>query len=99
MMVLWNRERFFEVHALLENHWHDAQGEWREVLKTLIQAAAVYVHREAGRAVAAAKMGPRVSGRLDALRAHLTPIVNLDTLCRALARPEGRPPRLEGNRR
>lgn len=96
MMVLWNRELFFEVHELLESHWHEAQGEWREVLKVLIQAAAVYVHREAGREAVAAKLGRRVSDRLDALRPHLTPIANLDALCRALATPEGRPPKLNG---
>lgn len=98
MMVLWNRELFFEVHELLENQWHEAQGEWREVLKVLIQAAAVYVHREAGRAVPAAKLGRRASERLVVLRAHLSPIANLDDLCRALASTEGRPPKLEGKR-
>jgi predicted metal-dependent hydrolase len=99
MMLLWNQGLFFEVHELLENHWHEAQGEWREVLKTLIQAAAVYVHREAGRLEAAGKMGRRVSGRLDELRVHLKPIANLDVLRRALENPEGRSPRLEEHRR
>lgn len=97
MMVLWNRGLFFEVHELLESHWLDARGERREVLKVLIQAAAVYVHREAGREAAAEKLGLRVSGRLEALRPHLTPIANLDALCRALATPVGRPPKLHGS--
>ena len=96
MIVLWNRELFFEVHELLEGHWHAARGERREVLKTLIQAAAVYVHREAGRGEAAEKMGPRVAGRLAALKPQLTAIRNLGALCEALQKPEGPPPRLEG---
>ncbi len=96
MIVLWNRELFFEVHELLEGHWHAARGERREVLKTLIQAAAVFVHREAGRLDAADKMGQRVSGRLDALRAHLGVIRNLEDLREALVRPAGPPPRLKG---
>lgn len=96
MIVLWNRELFFEVHELLESHWLDARGTKREVLQTLIQAAAVFVHRAAGRTAAAAKMGRRVRDRLEALRAHLTPINNLDALCRALVEPQGRPPQLEG---
>ncbi len=98
MIVLWNRKLFFEVHELLECHWHEARGERREVLKTLIQAAAVYVHREAGRLAAAQKMGRRVSGRLDALRVHLDAIRNLDALREALADP-AEPPRLKGRLR
>ncbi len=98
MIVLWNRELFFEVHELLESHWHEAREERREVLKTLIQAAAVYVHREAGRLAAAKKMGRRVSSRLDALRAHLAGIRNLDALREALADP-AEPPRLKGRLR
>ncbi|MDJ0802506.1 MAG: DUF309 domain-containing protein [Desulfobacterales bacterium] len=98
MVVLWNRKLFFEVHELLESHWHEAREERREVLKTLIQAAAVYVHREAGRLAAAKKMGRRVSSRLDALRAHLAAIRNLDALREALADP-AEPPRLKGRLR
>ncbi len=96
MMVLWNRQLFFEVHELLEGHWHDARGERREVLKTLIQAAGVYVHREAGHSSAAQKMGRRVSRRLAAFKPHLAAIRNLDALCEALQEPEGPPPRLKG---
>ena len=98
LIVLWNRKLFFEVHELLESHWLEARGERREVLKTLIQAAAVYVHREAGRLAAAEKMGRRVSGRLDDLRVHLGAIRNLDDLRKALADPQ-EPPRLKGRLR
>ncbi len=96
MIVLWNRGLFFEVHELLESHWHGARGAEREALKTLIQAAGVFVHREAGRLAAAEKMGRRVSERLEALRAHLGAIRNLDDLREALVRPAGSPPRLKG---
>jgi hypothetical protein len=96
MMVIWNRGLFFEVHELLEDRWHDARGERREVLKTLIQAAAAFVHREAGRTAAGASLGRRASTRLDALRPHLTAIANLDQLREALAAPGGRPPQLKG---
>ncbi len=98
VIVLWNRGLFFEVHELLEGHWHEARGVRREVLQTLIQAAAVYVHREAGREPAAAKLGRRVSARLDNLRPQLKPIANMDTLVRALATPQSRPPILRGNK-
>ena len=40
-------------------------------------------------------MGRRVSGRLDALRAHLAAIRNLDALREALADP-AEPPKLKG---
>ena len=98
VIVVWNRGLFFEVHELIENHWHEARGLRREVLQTMIQAAAVYVHREAGREPAAAKLGRRVSARLDNLRPHLKTIANLDTLVRALAMPQSRPPILRGNK-
>lgn len=97
--LLWNRELFFEVHELLESHWHAAEGERRATLQALILAAAVYVHREAGRTAAAEKLGRRACDRLDALRAHLTPLRNLDALCKALRSPEGPPPKLERHAR
>ena len=96
MVVLWNQGLFFEVHELLEGHWHDARGARREALKTLIQAAGVFVHREAGRVAAAERMGRRVSERIDALRPHLGAIRNLDDLREALVHPAGSPPQLEG---
>ena len=98
VIVLWNRSLFFEVHELLESHWHEARGVQREVLQTLIKAAAVYVHREAGREPTAAKLGRRVSAQLDSLRPHFVAIANLDTLVRALSTPQSRPPVLRGNR-
>lgn len=97
MVVLWNRQLFFEVHELLEGHWHVARGARREVLQALIQTAAVFVHRQAGREAAAEQLGRRVSLRLEALRPHLGTIANLDELSRALATPASRPPSLRGN--
>ena len=98
VIVLWNRGLFFEVHELIESHWHEARGVRREVLQTMIKAAAVYVHREAGREPTAAKLGRRVSARLDSLKPHLRAIANLDALTRALATPQSRPPILRRNK-
>ncbi len=98
VIVLWNRGLFFEVHELLESHWHGARGVRREVLQTLIQAAAVYVHREADREPAAARLGRRVSARLNRLKPHLKAIANLYALARALVTPQSRPPILRGNK-
>ncbi len=97
VIVLWNRRLFFEVHELLEHHWREARGLKREALQTMILAAAVYVHREAGREPAAAKLGRRVSARLENVRPYLKTIANLDALVRALATPQSRPPILRGN--
>ncbi len=99
MIVLWNRELFFEVHELLESHWHATRGTARELLKTLIQAAGVYIHRDAGRVETAASMGRRVSVRLAELAPQMPAIRNLESLCKALAEPGGQPPRLERRRR
>lgn len=95
MIVLWNRQLFFEVHELLEGYWHAAEGKWRRALQALILAAAVYVHREAGRTDGAQKLARRARERLMDLRSHLTSIGNLDVLGDALLAPEDAAPRLE----
>ncbi len=95
MIVLWNRELFFEVHELLEGRWHTAEGAWRRALQALILAAGVYIHRDAGRQESARKLAGRARERLKNLRPHLSSIDSLDALCDALLSPEGRPPRLE----
>ena len=94
VIVLWNRELFFEVHELLEGHWQAAEGAWRRALQALILAAAVYVHREAGRQAGAHKLARRAHERLKDFSAHLSLIGNLDALCDALLSPEDAPPRL-----
>ncbi|MBL0713734.1 MAG: DUF309 domain-containing protein [Desulfosarcina sp.] len=92
VMVLWNRHLFFEVHEYLEIDWHEARGDFREVLRTLIQAAGGYVHREAGRYQAAEKLGRRADAQLEALRPHFKAIANLDDLRRGLTEPGAAPP-------
>ncbi|MFZ7128057.1 MAG: DUF309 domain-containing protein [Desulfobacterales bacterium] len=92
VMILWNRGLFFEVHEVLEIDWHETRGVQREIRKTLIQAAGVYMHRESGRCQAAEKLGLKACTRLMDLKAHFKAIANLDELCRGLRSPDAAPP-------
>lgn len=62
--ILWRHGLYFEAHEVLEPHWQAASGEEREGLKGLIQAAGVFVHREAGQDKASARLAGKAVGRL-----------------------------------
>lgn len=62
--ILWRHGLYFEVHELLEPHWRAASGDEREGLKGLIQAAGVYVHREAGHVAASVHLAGKAVARL-----------------------------------
>ena len=62
--ILWRHGLFFEAHEVLEPHWLATSGDEREGLKGLIQAAGVYVHREAGHETAAASLARKAVDRL-----------------------------------
>jgi uncharacterized protein len=41
---LFNEERFWEAHEVLEEIWHPAKGEERDIIQGLILTAAAFVH-------------------------------------------------------
>jgi uncharacterized protein len=41
---LFNEERFWEAHEVLEEIWHPAKGEDRDIIQGLILTAAAFVH-------------------------------------------------------
>jgi uncharacterized protein len=41
---LFNEERFWEAHEALEEIWHPAKGEERDIIQGLILTAAAFVH-------------------------------------------------------
>lgn len=43
-MRLFNEERFWEAHEVLEEIWHPAKGEDRDIIQGLILTAAAFVH-------------------------------------------------------
>jgi len=94
-MILWRRQLFFEVHAFLEAEWLKASGARRRALQALIQAAAVYVHREFGHNRAAARLADKALSNLTACRLELTAIANLEELLHALSDPKAPPPSLQ----
>lgn len=91
-LALWRGQLFFEVHAFLEVEWQRTSGTRRRAFQALIQAAAVYVHREFGHTRAAARLADKAAVNLAACRAELTAIANIDDLRRGLADPGATPP-------
>ena len=65
--ALWDARCFFEVHELLEPAWRVAEGEARETLQGLVQAAVGYQHLANGNLHGArallAEAGARLHGR------------------------------------
>ncbi len=45
---LFNQERFWECHEVLEEIWHPAKGKERDVIQGLILTAAAFVHFQKG---------------------------------------------------
>lgn len=62
--VLWRHGLYFEAHDILEPHWRAASGPAREGLQGLIQAAGVYLHREAGHDATAVRLARKAVARL-----------------------------------
>jgi len=62
--ILWRHGLYFEAHEVLEPYWQAAVGREREGLKGLIQAAGVYVHREAGQDKASVALARKAVDRL-----------------------------------
>jgi uncharacterized protein len=46
---LFNEERFWECHEVLEQIWHPAKGEERDIIQGLILTAAAFVHAQRNR--------------------------------------------------
>ncbi len=46
---LFNQERFWECHEVLEQIWHPAEGEERDIIQGLILTAAAFVHAQRNR--------------------------------------------------
>lgn len=45
---LFNQERFWECHEVLEQIWHSAKGDERNTIQGLILTAAAFVHHQKG---------------------------------------------------
>ena len=64
-LVFWDLGLFFEVHEILEQAWHGAQGAEKEILQALIRAAGFYIKGEYGYFEAGAKMAARAVAALE----------------------------------
>jgi hypothetical protein len=92
-LVLWDLGLFFEVHEILEQAWHGAQGAEKEILQALIRAAGFYIKAEYGYFEAGAKMAARAVAALEKNRQGCTGFA-LETLLESLRKLDPVPPKL-----
>lgn len=92
-LVLWDLGLFFEVHEILEEAWHGAQGAEKEILQALIRAAGFYIKGEYGYFKAGAKMASRAMAALEKNRQGCTGFA-LDSLLESLRNLDPIPPKL-----
>jgi len=64
-VVLFNNEKFFEAHEVLELLWLETEGTERDFYKGLIQCAAAFVHHQRGNPKGAEKLYQRANGYLQ----------------------------------
>ncbi|MFZ5775172.1 MAG: DUF309 domain-containing protein [Thermodesulfobacteriota bacterium] len=93
-LILWDLGLFFEVHEVLEQAWHTARGEEREVLQAMIRAAGFHIKTEAGYHEAAAKLADKAIAALARHRALLPEDFPVDMLLEGLAARRPEAPRL-----
>jgi hypothetical protein len=63
---LFNRERFWEAHEVLEEIWHPATGDDRDIIQGLILTAAALVHYQKNEKAVCISILGRASEKLDA---------------------------------
>ena len=67
---LFNQERYWEAHEVLEQAWQPASGVERDTVQGLILAAAGLVHHQKGRDAVALGMLEKALGKLDDQRVY-----------------------------
>jgi hypothetical protein len=82
---LFNCQRYWETHEVLEGVWRKAQGEERRLLQALILLAAAYVHTQKGRDRVALGILTRAQKLLQDIKMRV-PEVDLVTLREAVRR-------------
>lgn len=91
-VILWNNGLFFEVHDILEDIWHETQGDEYQAIKGLIQAAGVYVHMEYNRREAVKRLADKSVILIRKYAHQLGFISNLKVLITALENHDPVPP-------
>ena len=94
-VLLWNYGLFFEVHDILEDIWHQKQGDEHQAVKGLIKAAGVYVHLESDRLNSAERLAGKSARLLQQYAHYLGFISNLNVLIGALKTGNPVPPKLK----
>lgn len=76
-LILWDLRLFFEMHEVLENAWHQAEGSRKRLLQSMIRAAGVYIKLEHGYDRQAARLAEKACAVLErnssALRDYFDP--------------------------
>ena len=95
-LVLWDLGLHFEVHELLEQAWHRAQGEEKLLLQAMIRASGVYIKGDYGYTEAAAKLAAKALPVLETHRQRLAAYIEPEQLFAAMRNPAALAPLLLG---
>ena len=87
---LFNEERFWECHEVLEQAWHVSKGEERDAIQGIILTAAAFVHYQKGEEEICLSIMKRARAKMALAKTYET--VNLESLERNIDEilPSGR---------
>lgn len=94
VLLLWDKQLFFEVHEWLEPKWLKAKGTEKSILQALIHAAGTYILLEYGRNEGARKMAAKAVALLLQHTKLLPDFLNNELLIAKLKAVDPVPPKL-----
>lgn len=75
---LFNEERFWECHEVLEQAWHVSKGAERDAIQSIILTAAAFVHYQKGEEEICLSIMKRARAKMALAKTYET--VNLESL-------------------
>lgn len=96
VVAIWDRQLFFEMHAVLEHYWMKADGDQKRLFQAMIRAAGTYVHLEQGNLAGAKRIAGKAVEGLERFGDHLSAYADPRLLLEKLKNLDPVPPLLTG---
>jgi len=94
VLLLWDKELFFEIHEWLEPKWRTAEGTKKSILQAFIHAAGTYILLEYSRDKGASKMAAKAVAALLEYTKFLPNFIDSKLLIKKLNTVDPVPPKL-----
>jgi len=94
VLLLWDKELFFEIHEWLEPKWLKAKGTEKSILQAFIQAAGTYILLEYSRDKGARKMAAKAVATMLKYAKLLPDFLDTELLINKLKAVDPVPPKL-----